>query len=238
MTTATTKVLTEPSEELQALIVKVGDVYSEALTGFNNAINKALEQGRKEGFTDIEIGDMMRGEQRRRYLLGLPVYTRQTLALSLPPSAKHMEKARTNSNSKTTNVLEESGKTFYQNQEEQVILPTVIKPKVVASTSSVVISEVTQEEEHAEDDESQIYQIQPKDYMITDVERYDKPFLQKLTVYLHDRTQSLEKQLIEANKMIEATQRRNRMLLNSIQDALDNPKDHLDFHRKMAAIKI
>jgi hypothetical protein len=47
-----------------------------------NAVNEALEQGRQEGFTDKEIGQMIREEMLRAGL------TRQTVSNYLPKSAK------------------------------------------------------------------------------------------------------------------------------------------------------
>src|ERR687891_2282787 len=47
-----------------------------------NAVNEALEQGRQEGFTDREIGQMIREEMLRAGL------TRQTVSNYLPKSAK------------------------------------------------------------------------------------------------------------------------------------------------------
>jgi hypothetical protein len=53
-----------------------------------DSINEALEVGRKEGFSDMEIGDMIRAEFKR---INLP---RMTLSRYLPATANHMEKAR------------------------------------------------------------------------------------------------------------------------------------------------
>ena len=58
----------------------------------NVAVNKALERGRLEGFEDRQVGDMIR---RKMIAAG---YSRMTVSRALPPSAKHMEKARKNIN--------------------------------------------------------------------------------------------------------------------------------------------
>ena len=53
----------------------------------NNSVNKALEQGRKGGFADREVGDMIRTK-----LLSAG-YSRMTISRALPPLAKHVEYA-------------------------------------------------------------------------------------------------------------------------------------------------
>ena len=58
----------------------------------NNSVNKALEQGRKEGFADREVGDMIRTK-----LLGAG-YSRMTISRALPPSAKRLEHANNKHN--------------------------------------------------------------------------------------------------------------------------------------------
>lgn len=42
------------------------------------------------------------------------------------------------------------------------------------------------------EEETEIYQIKVQDYRIEDVEKYDRPFLQQLVIYLHNRIQKLQ----------------------------------------------
>jgi hypothetical protein len=77
----------QPSKKLQQIVYKIGSTFMT----LEDTIIEALELGRKEGFTDIEIGDMIRAEFKR---INRP---RMTLARYLPVTAKHMEKARTKS---------------------------------------------------------------------------------------------------------------------------------------------
>src|SRR5918996_2543896 len=64
-----------------------------------DSINEALELGRNEGFTDMEIGDLIRAEFKR---INRP---RMTLSRYLPATAKHMEKARPPSKSDFGNKM-------------------------------------------------------------------------------------------------------------------------------------
>lgn len=74
----------QPSKRLQQIVTKIGSTFMT----LEDSINEALELGRKEGFTDMEIGDMIRAEFKR---LNRP---RMTLSRYLPVTAKHIEKAR------------------------------------------------------------------------------------------------------------------------------------------------
>lgn len=74
----------KPSKQLQQIITKIGSTFMT----LEDSINEALKLGRAEGFTDMEIGDMIRAEFKR---LNRP---RMTLSRYLPVTAKHMEKAR------------------------------------------------------------------------------------------------------------------------------------------------
>jgi hypothetical protein len=85
----------QPSQKLEKLIIRfVGDIKKLGAT-----IIEILEQGRKEGFTDLEIGDMMR-EKARGHV------SDRHIRYLLPPEAKHTEKVRVhpkkdNDNNKT-----------------------------------------------------------------------------------------------------------------------------------------
>ena len=74
----------QASEELQQVIKKIGSMFMT----LEDSINEALELGRKEGFADREIGDMLRAEFKR---INRP---RITLSRYLPATAKHTEKSR------------------------------------------------------------------------------------------------------------------------------------------------
>lgn len=74
----------KPSKVLEKLIDKCVSEFAK----LNIAVNKALERGRLEGFEDRQVGDMIR---RKMIAAG---YSRMTVSRALPPSAKHMEKAR------------------------------------------------------------------------------------------------------------------------------------------------
>jgi hypothetical protein len=74
----------QPSEVLEKLTEECVSQFGK----LNISINKTLEQGRIEGFSDIEVGDMI-----RRKLLSAG-YSKMTVSRALPPSAKHLEKAR------------------------------------------------------------------------------------------------------------------------------------------------
>jgi hypothetical protein len=87
-----TKVKTDikkPSKILEKLTDKCVSEFGK----LNVAVNKALERGRLEGFEDRQVGDMIR---RKMIAAG---YSRMTVSRALPPSAKHMEKARSISSS-------------------------------------------------------------------------------------------------------------------------------------------
>lgn len=84
-----------PSKILEKLTDKCVSEFGK----LNVAVNKALEQGRKEGFEDRQVGDMIR---RKMIAAG---YSRMTVSRALPPSAKHMEKARSISNPKSGNKM-------------------------------------------------------------------------------------------------------------------------------------
>jgi hypothetical protein len=74
----------KPSKTLERLTDKCVSEFGK----LNVAVNKALERGRLEGFEDRQVGDMIR---RKMVAAG---YSRMTVSRALPPSAKHMEKAR------------------------------------------------------------------------------------------------------------------------------------------------
>jgi hypothetical protein len=73
----------QPSETL----VKLTEDCITQFGKLNISVNKALEQGRLEGFTDMEIGDMI------RHKLLAAGYSKMTVSRSLPLSCKHMEKS-------------------------------------------------------------------------------------------------------------------------------------------------
>jgi hypothetical protein len=79
----------KPSKILEKLTDKCVSEFGK----LNLAVNKALE--RLEGFEDRRVGDMIR---RKMVAAG---YSRMTVSRALPPSAKHMEKARNISNSRS-----------------------------------------------------------------------------------------------------------------------------------------
>jgi hypothetical protein len=72
----------------QSLAVEIEALDVAEFGKLNTVVDEALKQGRKEGFTDRDVGDMT----RRKLLTA--VYSRMTVSRALPPSAKHMEKAR------------------------------------------------------------------------------------------------------------------------------------------------
>jgi hypothetical protein len=74
----------QPSKKLRQIVSTIGSTFMK----LEDAINEALVVGREEGFTDIEIGNMIRAEFKR---LNRP---RMTLSRYLPVTAKHMEKSR------------------------------------------------------------------------------------------------------------------------------------------------
>ena len=71
--------LKKPSKQLQQVITKIGATFMT----LEDSINEALKLGRAEGFTDMQIGDMIREEFKR---LNRP---RMTLSRYLPITAKH-----------------------------------------------------------------------------------------------------------------------------------------------------
>jgi hypothetical protein len=74
-----------PSKTLEKLIDSCVSDFSK----LNKSVNRVLEQGRKEGFSDIETGNLIR---RKLIVAG---FSDRTARRYLPASAKHMEKSRT-----------------------------------------------------------------------------------------------------------------------------------------------
>ena len=77
-----------PSSTLEQLTEECVSTFGK----LNNSVNKALEQGRKEGFADREVGDMIRAK------LLAAGYSRMTISRALPPSAKRLEHVNNNNN--------------------------------------------------------------------------------------------------------------------------------------------
>jgi 16S rRNA U1498 N3-methylase RsmE len=74
----------EPSKKLRDAIHNAVGIFIKTA----KSIDKVFSIGREEGFSDMEIGYMIRKE------MSAANYDPRTIRRALPPSAKHVEKAR------------------------------------------------------------------------------------------------------------------------------------------------
>jgi hypothetical protein len=222
----------QPSKELQQIVNKIGLNFMT----LEDSINEALEVGRKEGFTDIEIGDMIREEFKR---LNRP---RMTLSRYLPATAKHLEKARPrppkasgfgnillpNTNVNANVDADESP----NNKNDDDVRP------ITTTTAAGARAAAEEEEEEEEEEESLLqrydkqqkeqqkeYEIMSKisldDARFIEVNNYDEVYcrrlLKKMTPAYHDlkrRTDSLKNENLKLRKEKAAIQRHFRLCVN------------------------
>jgi hypothetical protein len=88
----------QPSKTLNKLVDKCVSQFGK----LNTTVNAALEQGRKEGFEDRQVGDMI-----RRKLLAAG-YSRMTVSRALPASAKNKPRGKQLAISVSNKMLQNS----------------------------------------------------------------------------------------------------------------------------------
>jgi hypothetical protein len=142
----------QPSKKLQQIIGTIGSTFMK----LEDSINEALGLGRAEGFSDMEIGNMIRAEFKR---LNRP---RMTLSRYLPATAKYLEKARPKPNKS------ESGNKMLPNR------PSTTNKTLPSSTTTTIQHE-----------QPQRWDIDPKEYEIKHVKEYDRDLLVKIVHWLH-----------------------------------------------------
>jgi hypothetical protein len=161
-----------------------------------NAVNEVLEQGRQEGFTDREIGQMIREEMLRAGL------TRQTVSNYLPKSAK--AKPRGNPSGRF------SGPKFSKNflLNAAVELPGEPQPEAILIEDILAIDEIEEQKQqtntvgNAPVSESSVVGIQrtrPKsimkldpaegEYDIEHLEKYSRNALEQIIKWQHKHLQ-------------------------------------------------
>lgn len=133
-----------------------------------DSIKDALEQGRKEGFSDKEIGKMIKSKMLQAG------FDRRTVLGYLPSTAKYKPRGR---HVKNGLVREKNSQTDVTNNGEHTKGAEELEP---------------QEEEQQQEQSQEIWQTRVEDYNIHEVERYDRLFLIELVHYLHDRLKKRE----------------------------------------------
>jgi hypothetical protein len=131
----TTQMLSEKEQE-KARSKKLKEKIHACISSFQKvgtAVKEALEQGRKVGFTDKEIGKMIREEMLRAGL------TRQTVNNYLPKSAK--AKPRRNSSGRLSEPR--FSKKFLPN--EAVVLPELPQPETIVEEENILAKENIEE---------------------------------------------------------------------------------------------
>jgi NAD(P)-dependent dehydrogenase (short-subunit alcohol dehydrogenase family) len=106
----------QPSETL----IKLTEDCVSQFGKLNITVNKALEQGRLEGFSDMDVGDMI-----RKKLLAAG-YSRMTVSRALPPSAKHIEKSPKR---RDRNILLRSSDSSNNNNNNMIKFEAVVASK-------------------------------------------------------------------------------------------------------------
>lgn len=154
----------QASKRLQQIVNKIGI----AFMTLEDGISEALELGRKEGFTDMEIGDMIRAEFKR---INRP---RMTLSRYLPVTAKHMEKARPKSD--------------FGN----ILLPNkpVVTNKILSSTDTTTSTITTKLEQQQKPGK---FNQAPEDYDINQIQDYDTEYLRDIVQSQHDKIAAVAK---------------------------------------------
>lgn len=195
----------QPSERLLARI-------HECVTGFKklqDAVNDALEQGHREGYSDKETGDMIRKEM---IAAGLH---RSTVTRYLPESAKAKPRGWQTSEAQT--AIQFSSK-MRQNQNQNLTeqLATDSTSKVITVEKPVANVNVETEpepelepkpegepkpESEPEPVDDSVIRPIPEEYKIELLDQYEKPYLVKIVKYQHDQIKSLHDKL-ETRKAI------------------------------------
>ena len=152
----------QASKRLQQIVNKIGITFMT----LEDCINEALERGRKEGFTDMEIGDMIRAEFKR---INRP---RITLSRYLPATAKHMEKARPKS---------DFGIKMLPNKP-------VVANKILSSTDTTTANIATKLEQQQQRPGK--FNQAPEDYDINRIQDYDTEYLRGVVQSQHDKIAS------------------------------------------------
>jgi hypothetical protein len=200
----------KPSSKLQAAIHDVVSCFQKTAS----AIDEAFEIGREEGFTDMEIGNMIRKEMRS---VG---YNSRTIRRALPSTAKHTENTRLDyihkaDEDKMSSVeydpAEESvNKLAITLANKQISRPVV--DGVTSSTPTQDRKQLLQEQKPYLDDnissepptvntdnvildtniekvkfgkKKGVHNIRPEEYRLEDLEEYDNNSLIQIIRYLH-----------------------------------------------------
>lgn len=180
----------QPSETLREKIHNCVADFKSCITGFKkweDAVKEALVQGQQEGYTDKEIGDMIRKELTAAGL------SNRTITRYLPAEVK-----------RSGGYSTRKDKLSFQNQNrnEVQLAPDRISKDIDVEESSINIDyhneNVKAEAQPGIDDKdadpSLLYCV-PEGFKLDLLDQYDKPYLIKVVKYLHKQIEQLVKQL-------------------------------------------
>ena len=173
-----------PPEELQHVIRAIGQNY---MTLEDN-IKLALELGRKHGFKDLEIGDMIRAELKK---VGR---SRMTLSRYLPATAKHMERARPKS---------DFGNKMLPNKPVTISTESETLP----STNTITIATKLQQQQRPG-----WFNKVPDEYEIDKLDQYDTEYLRSIVKWNHETREGYIKESFKWQPKFDEMEAENKAL--------------------------
>jgi len=171
----TTQIQKKYSKKLEQLLADLGPDFGKLET----KIDVIFEQGRKEGFSDIEIGDLARSKMNEHY-------SDRTIRRVLPDTAKHIEKVR---------EQKDFADNLSANEREPVDVPAgkVTVEPVIEEDAAIPQSQPELQMEQpilalsAQPGPKEVkgrYNIAPEEHEMDHLEEYDKDLLIRIIKYL------------------------------------------------------
>jgi hypothetical protein len=181
----------QPSETLREKIHNCVADFKSCIAGIKkleDAVKEAFVLGRQEGYTDKEIGDMIRKE------LAAAGLSNRTITRYLPAEVK-----------RSGGYSTRKDKLSFQNQNQngaKQLAPDSISEVIVGEESSTKIEyendNVKAQAQPGIDDkdvEPSLFYSVPEGFKLDLLDQYDKPYLIKVVKYLHKQIEKLVKQL-------------------------------------------
>jgi hypothetical protein len=174
-------------------------------------VNEVFEQGRKDGLSDMEIGDLVRSAMK-------DYYTDRTIQRVLPKTAihsKHIGKHKSEPDKMSGSEREPidlSGKITVQDTEEEHNFKKGVG--VAITDDSDEIEDDTEEitNDNGEPVRPKDLTISPEDYKLENLDYYDNDLLIRIVKHLDSRDEENTNDIMKFDKQIEVLAKENKFL--------------------------
>lgn len=208
----------KPSKDFDKLLSSLGPDFGK----LQDKVNACFDKGRNEGFSDMEIGSMIRTELKKHY-------SDRTIRNVLPDTAKHQEKVRFAEksaanerppleapNAKIMESIDKGDVVNYEDAEDnELVVALALEVDRTITDSSPKANPAPQQQKpdrpfnrpfnsQPQSKEVQgIHNIDPREYDLDHLYEYDKDLLARIVVYIDKDLEDMSKLVVRRSDEVE-----------------------------------